>query len=117
MALADDARRMISPYGSGFIFEPRCSFPADEVRVTGRFCRKAPSPGRCDWVLMRFRAPLGLFDKLVTPLVRLELDPAEVLPRGRWEEEVVGEDEGCWALTPFTPVWGKGGGGRFIFGG
>jgi hypothetical protein len=39
------------------------------------------------------------------------------MPPGRRLEVVGGEDEGCCALTPLTPTWGKGGGGRFIFGG
>lgn len=46
----------------------------------------------------------------------LEFEVVGLLPGGR-VDVVGGEDEGCWVLTPLTPTWGKGGGGRFIFGG
>lgn len=38
------------------------------------------------------------------------------VPGSRFDADC-GEDETCECFTPFTPVWTKGGGGRFIFGG
>jgi hypothetical protein len=86
------------------------------VLVTGRPKREEGSPGLCDWFRVRLRGPFATFAPFATPLVRLGLDVTELLP-GRCVDVAGGEDDSCWAFTPLTPTWGKGGGGRFIFGG
>lgn len=83
------------------------------VLVAGRPGRVG-SLGRCDWLRVRFRGPFEVFAAPRTPLVKLGLEPADVVP-GRCLFALGGDEEGCGGLTPFTPAWDKGGGGRFIF--
>jgi hypothetical protein len=108
--------RYFSPNGSEWLFPTPFSLPLVLVLVTGRPKREEGSPGLCDWLRVRLRVPFAIFAPFTTPLVRLGLDVTELLP-GRRVDVAGGEDDGCWALSPLAPTWGKGGGGRFIFGG